>query len=297
MNSTVSVIIPVLNAAGLLKRVLKSLSEQTYPAELIETIVVDNGSTDNSVEVAKSFGVKVYSQTDKKSPYAARNLGFEYATGSIIALTDSNKIPDRNWIEEGVCAIEVNEADLAGGQISFDLSDNPTASQVYDAITYNNNRKFVYELKASAAGNLFFKKIVLDDSGKFPDTFRSGMDIWWTAKAVQSGSKIVFAEKSIVYCQPRTLKPLLKKSFRVGVLHPVIFQQQGHSVPYILGQTFRTFAPPSLNQIKEKTSHLKQSVSQLSVWGVAWLNKMMMGFGRIRGLANLKKQIDLPLER
>lgn len=297
LNSTVSVIIPVLNAAGLLKRVLKSLSEQTYPAELIETIVVDNGSTDESVDVAKSFGVKVYSQPDKQSPYAARNLGFEYATGSVIALTDSNKIPDRKWIEEGVRAIEENDADLAGGQISFDLPENATASETYDAITYNNNSKFVHELKASAAGNLFFKKTVLDDIGKFPDTFRSGMDIWWTAKAVQSGYKIVFAEKSIVYCQPRTLKPLLKKSFRVGVLHPVIFQQQGRSVPYILGQTFRTFAPPSLHQIKEKTGQLHQKASRLTVWGVAWLNKMMMGFGRIRGLTNLKKQMDLPLDQ
>lgn len=292
MNSKVSVIIPVLNAAGLLKRVLKSLTEQTYPAELTEIIVVDNGSADESVQVAKSFGVKVYSQPDIKSPYAARNLGFEYASGSIIALTDANKIPDKRWLEEGVQAIESNNSDLAGGQISFEIYNNATASQIYDAITYNNNRRFVLEQQSSAAGNLFFKKKLLDDLGKFPDTFRSGMDIWWTAQAVQAGYKIVFAEKSIVYCQPRNLKPLLKKSFRVGVLHPVIFKQQGRSVFYILGQTFRTFAPPALKQIKEKTDQLNQNRSLVSVWGVAWLNKIMMGFGRIRGLSNLKKSIQ-----
>lgn len=297
MNSKVSVIIPVLNAAGLLKRVLQSLSEQTYPAELIEIIVVDNGSSDNSVEVARSFGCKIYHLPDRKSPYAARNIGFEHATGSIMALTDANKIPDKRWVEEGVKAIETSNADLAGGQILFELSENATCSQVYDAVTYNNNRMFVLEQQRSAAGNLFFKKELLDKIGKFPDAFRSGMDIWWTGKAVNSGFKICFAENSIVYCQPRKLKSLLKKSWRVGVLHPVIFQQQGKSFFYILGQTFRTFAPPKISQMKQQIASLNYSASLLNVWIVAWLNKIMMAFGRIRGLLNLRKQIDVPLEQ
>lgn len=292
MNQKVSVIIPVLNAAGLLKRVLTSLSEQTYPTELTEIIVVDNGSSDASVEVAKSFGVNVYSHQEKKSPYAARNLGFEQATGAIIALTDANKIPDKRWLEEGVKALGENGADLAGGQISFEIGESATPAQLYDAVTYNNNRMFVLQQQRSAAGNLFFKKELLNKIGNFPDTFRSGMDIWWTAKAVDSGYKIVFAEKSIVYCQPRKLKSVLKKSWRVGILHPVIFQQQGKSLGYILGQTFRTFAPPKSRDLKQKLDALDRPASLGNVWIVAWLSKIMMGFGRIRGLTNLSKQID-----
>lgn len=297
MKRKVSVIIPVLNAAGLLKRVLTSLSEQTYPQELIEIIVVDNGSSDDSVKVAKSFDVKLVTELNRKSPYAARNIGFDHATGSIIALTDANKIPDKHWIKEGVEAMEVNKADLAGGQISFEIGEEASAAQICDAITYNNNRYFVIEQKRSAAGNLFFKKELLDEIGSFPDIFRSGMDIWWTAKAVNAGHKIVFAEKSVVYCQPRGLKSLLKKSWRVGVLHPVIFQQQGRSLFYILGQTFRTFAPPKVHEIRQKLQKIQHPYLLASVWGVAWLNKIMMGFGRIRGLTNLSKQIDVPPEK
>lgn len=295
MNHKVSVIIPVLNAADLLKRVLQALSQQTYPSDCIEVIVVDNGSSDHSVEVAKTFGVKVLSQTDRKSPYAARNIGFDHATGQIIALTDANKIPDSRWIEEGVKALGQSNADMAGGEISFELGNHATASQVYDAITYNNNRFLVMERNGSAAGNLFFKKELIREFGKFPDTFRSGMDIWWTAKAVHAGYSIVFAEKSIVYCQPRTLRSLLKKSRRVGILHPVIFQQQGKSLFYILGQTFRTFAPPKVRELQQKIDSLDHPTSFTKVWAVAWLNKMMMGVGRIRGLTNLSKQIDVPL--
>lgn len=283
-----------MNAAELLEKVLRALTKQTYPSELTEIIVVDNGSSDDSVDIAKSFGVKVFTQALKKSPYAARNLGFDYATGSIIALTDANKIPDKKWLEEGVRAIEKNNADLAGGQISFKLEKNATAAELYDALTYNNNRVFVNEQNGSAAGNLFFKIEVLRDIGKFPDIFRSGMDMWWTAKAVNGGYRIIFAEKAVVYCHPRKLKSILKKSWRVGVLHPVIFQQQGKSWFYILDQTFRTFAPPKLSQLRQKLNRIDQTVSLSTIFTVAWLNKISMGLGRIRGLPHLRKTIKIP---
>lgn len=291
MNHTVSVIIPVLNAASMLQKVLDSLTKQTYPKEFIEIIVVDNGSSDNTVNVAQSFGVAVLSETEKKSPYAARNLGFKHATGSIFALTDANKVPHERWIEEGVKSIVANNAHIAGGQILFELDENPGSAEVFDAITYNNNRMFVLERHSSAAGNLFFRREVLEKTGHFPDLFRSGMDIWWTQNAVQQGFKLVFSENAIVFCKPRKLKPLLKKSLRVGILHPVIFRQKGSSFFYILGQTFRTFAPPKIKPLKQKLSQLRRSGSLPKVWCVAWMCRIMMGFGRIRGLAYLNSDI------
>lgn len=275
----------------MLPKVLEALASQSYPREMTEVLIVDNGSADNSKEVAKSYGVKVLSETETKSPYAARNVGFEYATGSIIALTDANKVPDKHWIEEGVSSLLKNDADLAGGQILFDLDENPTSAELFDAITYNDNRKFVLEQQSSAAGNLFFKKNLLDELGPFPDQFRSGMDIWWTKNAVQNGHKIVFSEKAVVYCKPRKLKSILKKSMRVGVLHPIIFKQQGKSIFYILGQTFRTFAPPKIKPLKQKLSKLGKPNSLFRVWCVAWMCKAMMGAGRFRGLTHLNQNI------
>lgn len=275
----------------MLQKVLESLSNQTYPQELVEIIVIDNGSSDHSRDVAQSFGVAVLSETEKKSPYAARNLGFKHATGSIFALTDANKIPGERWIEEGVKSLIENDADLAGGQILFELNEKSGSAEIFDAITYNNNRMFVLERQSSAAGNLFFRREVLEKIGNFPDLFRSGMDIWWTQKAVQQGFKLVFSENAIVFCKPRKLKSLLKKSLRVGVLHPVIFQQKGASFSYILGQTFRTFAPPRIKPLKQKLSELGKSGSLPKIWWAAWLCRIMMGLGRIRGLTYLNGNI------
>jgi len=292
LKKKVSVIIPVLNAADLLGRVLQALSDQTYPRNLFEIIVVDNGSTDNSMMIAESFEVKILKQREIQSPYAARNLGFDHAGGTIIALTDANKIPEKHWIEEGVKAIVDGHADLAGGQISFELKGNSTAAEVYDSITYNDNQMFVSKLRGAASGNLFFKKDILNNVGKFPDAFRSGMDIWWTARAVKNGYTITFAENAVVYCQPRKLKDLLRKSYRVGILHPVIFKQQGKSLSYILGQTIRTFAPPKISQLKQKLEAANHSHSLSRIYVVAWMNKMMMGFGRIKGLSYVGKEIN-----
>jgi glycosyltransferase involved in cell wall biosynthesis len=75
-----SVIIPVYNSADTLQRAIESVIEQTCPA--FEIIVVDDGSTDNSVQVANGFGSRVrVIQQSNAGVSAARNRGAESATG------------------------------------------------------------------------------------------------------------------------------------------------------------------------------------------------------------------------
>lgn len=284
-------IIPVLNASSLLNNVLKALSEQTYPRQLVEIIVVDNGSVDDSPDVAGSFGVKVFYETEKKNPYAARNVGLQHAKGSVIAFVDANKKPGPRWIEKGVGILEREKADLVGGNILFDLGKFPTAAEVYDAITFNDNRKFVLQERGAATGNLFCTRDVVDTIGIFPDEFRSGMDIWWSQEAVKKGFKLVFSEEAVVWCQPRKFMSILKKSWRIGKMFPLICRQKGKSKTYILEQTFRTFAPPKKKILEQKLSQTGVNGSLFKVWWVAWISKIMMGTGRLSGLWKLSRPI------
>lgn len=75
----VPVVIPVYNDAQRLRETLEALRVQRYPADRYEVIVIDNGSEDESTEVARSFAeVKVLSETTYlSSPYSARNRGIE----------------------------------------------------------------------------------------------------------------------------------------------------------------------------------------------------------------------------
>jgi len=284
LKPTVSVIIPVLNASETIRELLDVLHQQTYDADKTEIFIIDNGSDDDTITKARQYPVTVLQEASMKSPYAARNLGLKQAKGEIIAMTDANKIPEKTWIEEGVEALNSEKADLAGGDIQFLLSDQPAAAEVFDAMTFNDNRRFVAEENGAATGNLFFRKDVLREMGFFPEEARSGMDIWWTQLAVRSGYRLVFAGKAVVWCKPRSYRQVLNKSYRVGISHPFNQKQAGKSTTYILMMIFRTFMPPKVRPLKEKMNNMKPDVSISSVWRVAWLSKIYMGFGRISGL-------------
>ncbi len=292
MDKSVSVIIPVFNASDAIQEVLEALQGQTYDRDCIEIIIVDNGSTDDTAEVVKKFPVLFLQKTEPRSPYAARNLGLKKASGEIIALIDANKIPEKTWIEEGVKALLSENAHLAAGDIRFRLGDEPTTAEIYDAITFNDNRKFVTEENGAATGNLFFKKEILDITGLFPAEFRSGMDIWWTQNAIRNGFKLVFAENARVWCKPRKFQQILKKSYRVGKSHPFIQKQAGRSTGYILAMIFRTFMPPKMNHLKRKILQIKAGSTLFRVWCVAWAAKIFMGFGRLHGLFFMNRQIS-----
>ena len=94
---TVSVIIPTYNRAHLVGRAIHSVLNQTY--QDFELIVVDDGSTDNTEEVVKSFNnerIKYIKHEKNKGGSAARNTGIKDSKGEYIAFLDS----DDEWLEE-----------------------------------------------------------------------------------------------------------------------------------------------------------------------------------------------------
>jgi len=96
-NPTVSVIIPTYNRARLIKRAIQSVLNQTY--QDFEIIVVDDGSTDNTEEVVKSFNdprIRYIRHEKNKGTAAARNTGIKAARGKFIAFQDS----DDEWLPE-----------------------------------------------------------------------------------------------------------------------------------------------------------------------------------------------------
>lgn len=88
MDPLVSVIVPNYNYARALRLCLTALRAQTYPN--LEIIVVDDQSTDDSVAVAESFGVRVLRTPENGGPAVARNLGAAHASGDILFFVDSD---------------------------------------------------------------------------------------------------------------------------------------------------------------------------------------------------------------
>ncbi len=94
-----SVIVPAYNAAQTIEECIEALLKQSVPREKYEVIVVDDGSTDGTATLARSYGVRVLTQ-HRCGPAAARNAGAAQATGEILLFTDADCVATRTWIED-----------------------------------------------------------------------------------------------------------------------------------------------------------------------------------------------------
>ncbi len=99
MAASVSVIIPTFNRAALLARCISSLRSSAVPE--VEIVVVDDGSTDETPTVARSFEDVVYLQQGNAGPAVARNRGFAASRGRYVAFLDS----DDEWIPQAAARL------------------------------------------------------------------------------------------------------------------------------------------------------------------------------------------------
>lgn len=119
---TVTVVIPALNEAAILEKCLGALCACPRPAE--EILVVDNGSTDGTAEIARSFeGVRVLTESRPGITFARRS-GFDAARGDVIARIDADSIVSPWWIDElrAVFGSRPEVDGVAGGAAIVELS-------------------------------------------------------------------------------------------------------------------------------------------------------------------------------
>jgi len=94
---SVSVVIPTLNCGSFLNLCLDSIFNQEYPKELIEILIIDGGSADDTLEIAKKYTDKIF-YNPLRTGEAGKAIGVKNAKNELIALIDSDNIlPDKNW--------------------------------------------------------------------------------------------------------------------------------------------------------------------------------------------------------
>ena len=195
MPNCISVVIPAHNRAELLPLTVRSLLAQSLPAT--EIIVVDDGSTDRTAEVAESFGepVRVIRQ-ENAGPAAARNRGFQESTGEFIHFFDSDDIALPNKHERQFRALQQSGADIAYGP------------WVKGAITENGFKpeNQVLQQRDLPKGNLIealltywsvvphaclFRRSIVEQVGGFPEQLRVAEDQLMFLRCLLAGARVV----------------------------------------------------------------------------------------------------------
>lgn len=276
----VSIVIPALNAGGRLRLVLEACVSQRYQGDW-EIILVDNASTDNTLQIASEFPtVKVLSEAaHANSPYSARNRGIEVARGEIIALTDASCVPRPDWLAEGVLCFRGEGIELVAGNVVFAFdTDKPRAGAVWDSITNVQQELAVASGKAKT-GNLFVKAELFKTQGLFKEGVRSGEDVRWTSDTTAAGKSICFAANAVVQKPTRDLKALLKKAARTGS-GKAGFLSLGSRISRGLASLVVPPWPPRVVQLVRSRSALPVGAfSMVTIWFVAWAVRLAHGAG------------------
>jgi len=278
----VSVIVPVRNAAGHVERCLEALCAQTWPADRLEVIVVDDGSVDETRGRVRNHPVELIARRGVGSPYAARNAGIARARGEILAFTDSDCVPDKHWVERGVAALDAESADLAGGRVRFRLSEPARGAEVVDALHNLDHDRSIPLRGEAKTGNLFVRRRVLLAVGGFDGERRSGGDVAFTRRAVGAGYALVYAADAVVEKPARRLLPLLRKQLRVGRGQLQLWREQGIPDREILRRSLRCLLPQRPGHLREELAERGLERSRtwwVRVWLAAWAASLAEGMG------------------
>ncbi|MGH2992329.1 MAG: glycosyltransferase [Solirubrobacterales bacterium] len=112
----VSVIVPVLNGEATVGRCLESLCRDSYPEDRREIVVVDNGSTDRTVELVRNYPVRLVVEP-ARGLSRARNRGIEESEGKLLAFTDADCYVSTRWLGELTAGFDQDDAAAVTGDV------------------------------------------------------------------------------------------------------------------------------------------------------------------------------------
>ncbi|MDY6937728.1 MAG: glycosyltransferase family A protein [Cyanobacteriota bacterium] len=283
----VSVIIPVFNDVEALETCLRFLARQTYPHEFYEIIVIDNRSDRDIKGVVDRFERVVYSYESCPGSYIARNRGLSIAKGEVIAFTDSDCIPESDWIDRGVAALTQTEnCGLVAGKIEtcFHNPDRPTPVELYDKILAFPQKNYLEKTHFGVTANLFTFKQVIDTVGAFDEALKSGGDYEWGQRVYQAGYRQAYGEKVRVSHPARsTFSQLSKKIGRVVKGQYDLQEKAAYTKQKFVRETLKDLVPPikfavGLYQKNRELTHLQK----LQVTYIRFLFKYKRAWERMK---------------
>jgi len=201
----VSVVCSTYGRAELLPRLLGALADQTFPADELEVVIVDNGSPDDTAAVLERaggtvpFALRVVRHDENRGAAGGRNTGWRTARAPIIAFTDDDCTPTPTWLELGVAAVE------AHGPGAFAVgSTRPDPAEESRLLRPFSRSMLVAEPRFYETCNIFYRRDDLERMGGFDEGFGiGGEDTDLALRLIDAGHEALWTPEAVVHHRVR----------------------------------------------------------------------------------------------
>jgi glycosyltransferase involved in cell wall biosynthesis len=214
-----SVIIPCLNAASTIAVQLDALVEQQWEQPW-EIIVADNGSTDDSREIAKSYrerlpNLRIVDASARRSQPYALNCGAAAAAGTALAFCDADDEVAPGWV--AAMGEALLQHDFVACRIDFQKLNPPWSQAIFQRHAQQHGRllkaQFPPYLWHAGGGTLGVKKMLYEAVGGFDEALPYHHDTEFCFKAQLRGAELRYVSDAVVHVRCRdTLSGLLRQA-------------------------------------------------------------------------------------
>lgn len=238
----VSIVTPSFNQGRFLPKTIESVLGQSYPR--IEYIVMDGGSTDDSVAVLQSYGDRFrwYSEKDRGQAHAI-NKGFALSSGAIRAYLNSDDILEPDAVASAVdFFISHPEYDMVYGEADY-IDKDGVKTGMYNTWPYSFENLMIYCCICQPAA--FWKTAAAMKIGPFNEALNFAMDYEYWLRMARSGGRIAYLDKTLaasrLHGQAKTVasrNPFFKEIFNTcfNICGDVHFNWFHSYWEYILGE-------------------------------------------------------------
>lgn len=276
-----SVIIPTYRDWNTLAVCLDALRKQSVAPEKFEIVVANN---DPSMLVPSEFELPsngIMINVDQPGSYAARNAAVKVSRADLLAFTDSDCVPERNWLASALKLFDDNPNVLRiAGEVRFFVEDgNWSAAALYDRTFTLQQKRFSKEGKAATA-NAFSRRTVFDAVGLFDPKLLTGGDHEWSQRAQIAGFTLAYCSEAVVGHPARSsLVEIIRKTRRFAGGTIARKRERGDK---IILPHFDNILPPFRRALLLFRSNDLTTWEALRVWMVLYLTRLIFVAEQVR---------------
>ena len=247
----VSLVIRAFNEEQYLGRLLSSVAAQTIKD--VEIILVDSGSTDNTLAVARQHPVKVVHIDPAEFTFGrSLNLGISHASADLVAIASAHVYPSsRDWLEKLIAPFDNPQIALSygaqRGEGATKFSEHQHFQEWFpDASDPEQSRPFCNNANAAIRRSLW-------DLHPYDETLTGLEDIAWASWAVEQGYRLAYvAEAAVVHVHDETPRQIYNRYLRESIALKRILPRSRFTLRFFLTHFLRYAAKDALAALRQR---------------------------------------------